>query len=126
MRLPSLIFIVVAAGFAAQSAQAQYRDDADDDAPIYAPINAPFNETARPIDDRTIASRVADELDRAIGDDADSIHVHVRDGRVYLSGYVSDERTRRLVHDAVWTVAGVRGLRVERLYASAHVERDRY
>lgn len=129
MRLPSLIFIVVATGLVARGAGAQDRyDPADDrdDTPIYAPLNEPFNRTSRPVGDRTIASRVEDELDRALGDAADSIQVNVRDGRVYLSGYVRDERTRRMVHDAVWTVAGVRELRIDRLYASSYFKLDRY
>jgi osmotically-inducible protein OsmY len=128
MKARSLIFVALATGLAAGARPVSAQSSAyeDDDTPLYAPIDAPFNETDRAVDDRTVARRVENELDAALGDDADAITVRVVDGRVYLTGYVDSERTRRLIHDAVWTVAGVRGLRIDGLLASSYYKPDRY
>ena len=117
MKIRSLVFVLVAAGLwaAAPSEAATVRTRA-------APNVAPAME----VDDATIAARVADQLAAVLGDDADAVQVDVVNGVVSLSGTVATEPSRRRVHDAIWTVAGVRGLRVEQLVASAATRRHRY
>jgi len=117
MKIRSLVFVAVAAGLwaAAPSEAATVRSHA-------AANVAPAME----VDDDTIAARVADQLEGVLGEDADAVEVEVVNGVVSLSGMVESEPARRRVHDAIWTVAGVRGLRIDRLYASTYFKRDRY
>jgi hypothetical protein len=79
--------------------------------------------------DPAIDDRVHFSLERALGDRADDISVRVVDGVVYLTGLVPTESERRIAHDAVYDVDGVRGLRIGNLYARSYYnayDNDRY
>jgi osmotically-inducible protein OsmY len=112
MKIRSLIFVLVAAG--GMAAAGSY------DAATIRTRAAPNVAPAMEVDDDTIAARVADQLEAVLGDDAETVEIDVVDGTVTLSGTVENEPARRRVHDAIWTVAGVRGLRVDRLHASTY------
>jgi osmotically-inducible protein OsmY len=111
MKLRSFVFIVVAAGVAAVTEPASA-------ATIHTTAARTVIAPAMEVDDAEVAERVAEELAAVLGDHAGDVGVHVDDGNVMLTGYVGTEAERRRVHDAVWSVAGVRGLRIDRFYAS--------
>jgi hypothetical protein len=75
--------------------------------------------------DAAIDDRVRFALEQALGEErAEDISVRTVDGIVYLGGNVPTEDERRAAQDAVNQVDGVRGLRVDNLYARTYYGDD--
>jgi osmotically-inducible protein OsmY len=70
--------------------------------------SAPGQEGARSAKaERALSSDVQGALTRAPNLDAKAVHVSVKGGDVYLSGYVPTPEQRRLAHDVAHSVEGV-------------------
>ena len=126
--------LLAAAAFAgAGTAWAESAYDDPDPIPAYPDESDNDNSYADDSDavassddsDAAIDDRVRFSLEQALGDErAEDITVRTVDGIVYLGGNVPTEDERRLAQDAVNQVDGVRGLRVENLYARTYYGDD--
>ncbi|MEO6076598.1 MAG: BON domain-containing protein [Dokdonella sp.] len=70
--------------------------------------------------DSDLHDQVHEALEDELGSDAQRITVKVRDGHVYLSGWVRDARTRSTAHDIAHDIPGVHGVYATRLYVRRH------
>ena len=123
--------LVAAAAFAgAGTALAESAYESPDPIPAYPddpdPAYADDLDTQSTYsDDAAIDDRVRFSLEQALGEDrAEEISVRTVDGIVYLGGNVPTEDERRIAQDAVNQVDGVRGLRVDNLYARTYYGDD--
>ena len=70
--------------------------------------------------DRMIDNRVERDLARVMGREGARINARVINGRVYLSGYVTTNRERRIATNVASRVPGVRAVYAADLYAGGY------
>ena len=126
-RLIGLLFAAAAfAGAGAAWAQNAYENP--DPIPAYPDEPSDSDDAAMPSSDDSDAAiddRVRFSLEQALGTDrAGDISVRTENGIVYLDGDVPTEDERRIAQDAVYQVDGVRGLRVDNLYARTYYNQE--
>jgi hypothetical protein len=120
------LLLAAAACAGAGTAWAQNAYDDPDPIPAYPDDPSDDNDAGMPSSDDSDAAiddRVRFSLAQALGADrASDISVRTVDGIVYLGGDVPTEDERRIAQDAVYQADGVRGLRIENLYARTYYD----